>query len=231
MSVKKKSIGTGITKRPVTHVDPTDKEALGEFLRSVAKDPIAEARDFCAGLAGDIKAKQQEIVQRILAATTANEKSEAMDEMAALNPDVDSEQWFAIEVLNHLDWADSNRKQGQHRSASSHEFQAGAILGVAAMKFTWEKFAISGQKAAKGAADGNKATYGTKAEKEARYRRFQEMTNIVRAKCPSVSSAELWRKTSRLLERAGEKYSSAETLRKHCTDPLPPNPRKSKKLG
>jgi hypothetical protein len=228
MSVKKKSIGTGITKRPVTHVDPTDKEALGEFLRCVTKDPIADARDFCEGLADDFRAKQRDTVQRILAATSASEKSKAMHELAALKPDIDTERWFAIEVLNHLDWADSNRDQGQHRSASSHEFQAGAILGVAAMKFTWEKFAISGQKAAKGASDGNKATYGTKAEKDARKDFFQETINIVRDKYPSLSSAELWRRTSKLLEDAGAKYCSAETLRKHCTDPQPPNPRKSK---
>ena len=228
MSVKKKSIGTGITKRLVTHVDPTDKEAFGEFLRCVTKDPIADARDFCEGLAGDFRAKQRETVQRILAATSASEKSKAMDELAALKPDIDTERWFAIEVLNHLDWADSNRNQGQHRSASSHEFQAGAILGVAAMKFTWEKFAISGQKAAKGASDGNKATYGTKAERKARFHRFQEMVNIVRDKYPSVSSAEIWRRTSNLLEGVGEKFCSTESVRKNCTDPQPPNPRKPK---
>jgi len=226
MSLKKKSIGTGITERTITYVDPTDEEAVGEFLRCVTKDPIAEARAFCAGLSGDFKIKQRDAVQRTLAATTASEKSEAMGELAALNPDIDTEQWFAIQVLNHLDWADSNRKQGKQRSASSYEFQAGVILGVAAMKFTWEKFAISGRKAAKGASDGNKATYGTKAEKDARYNLFQETINIVRDKYPSLSSAELWRKTSKLLEDAGTKYCSAETLRKHCTDPQPPNPRK-----
>jgi hypothetical protein len=227
MSAKKNSIGTGITKRPITHVDPANKDAFRELLEYVTKDPIAEARAFCVGLVGDLKAQQRESVQRIMAATTASEKSKAMEELATLNPEIDTEQWFAMQVLNRLDWADSNRKQGQHRSASNREFQAGAILGVAAMKFTWEKFAISGQKAVKGASDGNKATYGTEAEKADRYRKFQEMINLVRAECPSLSSADLWRKTSKLLKGAGEKFCSAETLRKHCTDPVPPNPRKS----
>lgn len=238
MSVKKKSVGTGITKREEIQVEftdsltPEEEAAMRTIFESATRDVIADSRAFCGRVAGDLLLKRREAAQRVIAATTEEEKIRSWAAWSELPyPDVDSAPWFAVKVLENLQFSDSAREKGKFDEALRHVWQASAMFSVAAVKFTWEEHAISGQKSAKGGEEGNVAAYGTEEAKADRVEKFQAVADAVRADHPAISSAELWRRTSRRLKKDGASFCSVETLRKKCKDPAPPHPRKSKKTG
>ena len=191
MSVTKTEIGTGMTVRDEIHVNveggvgPEEEAAWAGMFGSAAADPVAMVRTICEEIAGDRRG----------------------------NPQVDSEQWYAVKVLEHLDTAEAQRGLGRHEDAERWAFQAGLTIGIAAMKFEWESVTKTGARVLIGTKKGLLKRYGTQKERDAWYAELQAAVDKTRKRNQTASKAEVRRIVSK------ETGASDSTLRRHTIDP------------
>jgi len=191
MSVTKKEIGTGMTVRDEIHVNvkggvgPEEEAAWAGMFGSAAADPVAMVRTICEEIAGDRRG----------------------------NPQVDSEQWYAVKVLEHLDTAEAQRGLGRHEDAERWAFQAGLTIGIASMKFEWESVTMTGAEVIIGRKKGHRKMYGTQQERKDGYADLQAARDKARKLNPTASKAKVRRIVTK------ETGASDSTLRRHTTDP------------
>ena len=231
MTVRKRDVGDGMTRRVETRVegtgvstrfpgkralmDPEDWRALGDILRTAGgEDPRSEVRATFEEIAGSRRERWLDANERMTTAKTDEEREQARAERDALPlPPEDSEQWWAEKALEHLDYAGKCRSMGQHDDAERYAFQAGLTAGIAAMKFEWESITMTGARVRLGGKDGHRKAHGTQKEKEARWERLQVAVKEAREQNPAASKAEVRRIVS---EKTG---ASISTLRRHTADP------------
>jgi len=221
MSVKVKPTGTGITVREELHVDhrhgigPEEEDALRKSIEGLGINVRSEARAFCEHVAGDRKVKWLEAAKRCATAQSDEEREQARAERDSLRqPDVDTPEWFAEKILEHLETADNQRAQGRQEDAARWDFQAGLTFGVAGMKFEWEDLALTGEKVTAGGKKGQEIAHGTVYDKRERWDLLQVEIDEARKLNPTTSRANVRRIVS------AKTGASNSTLRRRTTDPI-----------
>jgi len=223
MTVRKRQVGTGMTLREEIRVGdvsagPEEQQGLEDIIDSAGTDPRAVARGICEEIVGDRRerwlAAAKRVEHAITTSKTDKEIEEVIGERDALLPPEDSEQWYAVKVLEYLDQAVGQRRSSRHEEAESWAFQAGLTVGIGAMKFEWESVTKTGAKVRLGGRKGHIKAHGTGEEKTKRWDSLQKVVDEVRGLNPEASRAEIRRLVT---EKTG---ASESTLRRHTIDPI-----------
>lgn len=110
---------------------------------------------------------------------------------------VDSEAWYAGEILHHLRQMRAAITQGNATAAAEHGFYVGNLVTSAGWKFAYEPVAMQGQKAASGASKAGKKRKGTTKSgvpQASRDAEILQAASKIREKNPHQSTSDIARK-------------------------------------
>lgn len=113
--IQRKVIGTGITRRFV-EVKPLTRASWQEMVPKPWAEATTETRQTCIDVLGH--------------------------EGLAGEYEIDSESWFAAEILRRLTWVDKAIKDRDVQKVARYALQAGELIATADLKFAWEPYAL-----------------------------------------------------------------------------------------
>lgn len=146
MTKAKRVTGSGITKH--------------EQVRYSDDDVDSGIQEVFSGLSGrDTIANIEHHMWRILetAGITTDMEAHHVGEVESdLLRKYETPEWYAVEVLRHLDWMQKNADRGDHRAAFCRAMEAGMLFQEAAMKVFWEPSAMRGQTTLNATSKGGK---------------------------------------------------------------------------
>jgi len=242
MPVTHKMIGTGLTKRPSTHISGPFGEEENAALHRMFKDAsqtstfeglVAPWEDFCQRVLTQAKLPPWDKFVRIYAnGDWADDLPEDWDQrwhelrgpgegvgdaeyIAELRYGIDSPQWFAARILNSLDLVRRAIARDATATAAHLVWNLVLLIATTSFKFSWEPAAMTGEALQKGRPTGNKNSAQTRGIKK------QERQDGLRKKAEAIwKDHPDWNKEKAIREiRKKQSSVPLNTMRRDLSKP------------